>query len=98
MCGRPEAAARSKAPADFAAERKPILRLSDMLAGAGTFAAFAKETAELAPAIQHTALVAGHRRGWNDIQVAATALQLREPMVTVDQRFAGIDGLRLVVP
>lgn len=82
--------------AGFGPEDRAAAR--DILREAGTFAPFDQNVADMAAALQHNAMSSGKRRGWHDIQVAATALHLREPLVTTDQGFAGIDGLVLLSP
>jgi predicted nucleic acid-binding protein len=69
-----------------------------MLAEMGTLVPFDRAMAELGATIQDGFLRAGRRLGWNDVQVAATALRLQEPLVTFDRDFSGIAGLRVITP
>lgn len=68
------------------------------LAEIGSCVPLTREIAELGAVLQGGLARAGKRMGWNDIQVAATALSLREPVVTLDRDFSGIAGLEVVRP
>lgn len=59
---------------------------------------FAVEVAELAARLQTSLLAAGLRRSWSDVQVAATALHLGEPLATMDRDFEDIPGLQFLRP
>ncbi|HLF17166.1 MAG TPA: type II toxin-antitoxin system VapC family toxin [Candidatus Thermoplasmatota archaeon] len=53
---------------------------------------------ERAVDLQAALLESGRRLGWNDLQVAATALQLGEPLVALDGAFSEVPGLVVVRP
>ena len=69
-----------------------------LLGKAARLVPFEREAAEVAARIQHSLLVKGRRRGWNDLQVAATALVSGQPVVTMDRDFSGIPGLEVLKP
>ena len=77
------------------AQRRPV---GTFLSEAGSFVPLDRPLAEAAADLQHGFLRQGTRRGWNDLQVAATALILGEPIVSLDGGFDGIAGVEVVRP
>lgn len=57
------------------------------------FEPFGREAADIAVRLQHELVALGRPLAWNDLQVAATALLHREPVVTRDNAFAEVPGL-----
>ncbi|MHB8632558.1 MAG: type II toxin-antitoxin system VapC family toxin [Thermoplasmatota archaeon] len=71
-------------------------RATARLSAGATLAPLDAQVAERAIDLQAALLEAGKRLGWNDVQIAATALQLGEPLATFDDAFAGVPGLTVV--
>ncbi len=69
-----------------------------ILESIGTLAPFDQPVAQLAGVLQSGFLRSGRRMQWNDVQVAATALHLRDAVVTLDGDFSGIAGLEAIHP
>lgn len=61
-------------------------------------AEFDREMAVVAARMQYNLLQSGHRKGWTDIQIAATAHVLAEPVVTMDRDFDIIPGIEVLHP
>lgn len=68
------------------------------LADIGSCVPLSREIAEVGATLQCGLVRAGRRLGWNDVQVAATALHLQQPLVTFDRDFSGIAGLQVLKP
>ena len=65
------------------------------LEGSVSFEPFSRETADEAARLQFELLREGRGLGWHDLQVAATALYLRETLVSSDRAFRDLPGLDL---
>lgn len=63
---------------------------------AGSFVPFTRELADEAARLQHELAREGRALGWHDLQVAATAVYVREALVSSDRSFRGVPGLDLV--
>lgn len=68
------------------------------LDGASTFEPFTREAADEAARLQHELMREGRGLGWHDLQIAATALYLRETLITTDAAFRGLPGLDVRFP
>jgi len=71
------------------------LRVRARLAGSTTLHPFGSEEAERALDIQTLLSEAGTPMSWNDLQVAASALVVGEPLVTNDKAFQRVPGLQV---
>lgn len=65
------------------------------LLASASFEPMTRELSEAAAALQHTLLQRGEGLAWHDLQVAATALHYREPLLTRGRDFARVEGLLL---
>jgi predicted nucleic acid-binding protein len=70
----------------------------ELLSEIGSFVPLTRSMAETGAVLQGSLARAGKRVGWNDLQVMATALELGEPVVTLDRDFSGIAGLKVIRP
>lgn len=66
------------------------------LEAGSSFQPVTREIADEAVRLQASLSRAGRRVAWHDLQVAATARYLREPLVTNDAAFRGIPDLELL--
>jgi predicted nucleic acid-binding protein len=64
------------------------------LSGSTQFVAFDFAHAQVAVKLQHDLMVAGMRLGWSDAQIAATAIQAGEPLLSNDVAFDRVPGLQ----
>lgn len=76
-------------PADRRVERTALM-------GTLVFQPFDVADADIATDLQHRLTARGTRLSWHDLQVAATALRLGEALVTADETFAQVVGLRVL--
>lgn len=65
------------------------------LLSAVQFEPMTRELAESCAALQHDLYRRGERLLWHDVHMAATAVHYNEPLVTRDQAFARVRGLRV---
>lgn len=68
-------------------------RARETLGSAVVFEPFDKERADEAVDLQHELLGDGRRLGWHDLQVAATARSLREPLFSNDVSLSDVPGV-----
>jgi predicted nucleic acid-binding protein len=68
------------------------------LEASSTLEAFAREMADEAARLQSELMREGRGLAWHDLQVAATALYLRETLVTTDAAFRDLPGLDVRFP
>lgn len=61
-------------------------------------APFDRAAALAAARMQYLLLREGKRKGWADIQIAAVAYTLAEPIATMDRDFDDIPGVRVLRP
>lgn len=66
------------------------------LEAAASFEPFTREFADEAVRIQAELAAQGGVMGWHDLQIAATASYLREPLVSNDRSFRKVAGLALL--
>lgn len=80
--------------AGFAPPRRPaaVRRLE----GACSFIPLDREIADEAARLQHELAREGRTLAWHDLQVAATAARLQDPLVTRDERLRAVPGLELI--
>jgi predicted nucleic acid-binding protein len=65
------------------------------LLSAVQFEPMTRELAESGAALQYDLYRRGERLSWHDVHMAATAVHYNEPLVTRDQAFARVRGLRI---
>jgi predicted nucleic acid-binding protein len=70
----------------------------DALDEFATIAVFDRAAALAAARMQYLLLRAGKRKGWTDIQIAAVAYVLAEPLATTDNDFDDIPGIQVLHP